>query len=97
MSYLTQAKLAGDQLIIQRVTACAASEGVPDAPFWASQQGWRLSAQPGWDAAYESALASKVSEPGGDSSVISDGMILAAVQAIRKAESPPDPPQAETN
>ena len=51
--------------------------------YWAQQQPWALSAQPGWDAAYASAIAAKNPAPGADEAVISDGMILAAVQALR--------------
>ncbi|WP_157992984.1 hypothetical protein [Leucobacter luti] len=42
-----------------------------------------MSAQPGWDAAYASALAAGNEEPGADPGVITDGMILAAVRALR--------------
>ena len=83
MSYLTQAKLAADQSIILRVTACAVSEGVEDPGFWAQQHAWQLSAQPGWDAAYASAVAAKNPAPGADEAAISDGMILSAVQTFR--------------
>lgn len=87
MSYLTQAKLAADQTIILRTTACAVSEGIRDPGFWAQQKAWQLSAQPNWDSAYASALAVKNPMPGADEGVITDGMILAAVQALRAEES----------
>lgn len=91
MSYLTQARLAADQVIMLRATACAVSEGVQDPSFWVQQRSWQLSIQPGCDAAYASALAGGDPDPGGNESVITDGMILAAVQAIRTAESSESP------
>lgn len=86
MSYLTQAALADDEWLLRRVTACAALEGIPSPDGWAYQHRWELSAQPGWDAAYEYAVNSKVERPGADGGVIQDAQILAAVQALQKAE-----------
>lgn len=37
-------------------------------------------AEPGWGAAWDSAIAAEVENPGADPAVISDGMILTAVQ-----------------
>lgn len=82
MSYKTQAVLARDEGLISRVTACAATQGIPNPAGWAYNQQWALSSQPGWDAAYASALAADTSQPGADESVITDPMILSAVQAI---------------
>lgn len=87
MSYLTQARLAGDQAILHRVTACAASEGIGDPSYWAQAHSWVLSAQPGWDDAYGYAFRSGVESPGEDEGVITDQMILAAVQKIANEES----------
>lgn len=86
MSYLTQAALADDEWLLRRVTACAALEGIPSPDGWAYQHRWEPSAQPGWDAAYEYAVNSKVERPGADGGVIQDAQILAAVQALQKAE-----------
>ena len=44
---------------------------------------WKYAAQPGWAAAWDSAIASKKEDIGDDESVITDNMILAATQAIR--------------
>lgn len=85
MTYYTQSLLAADQNILLRATACAANEGEPNAQGWAWEHAWHLSAQPGWDAAYESAIAAEIPDPGREGSVISDPMILAAVQAIRSS------------
>lgn len=84
MSYLTQADLADDGDLRRRVTACAALEGIPNPEGWAYERRWELSAQPGWDAAYAYAVGQGVERPGSDAAVISDQMILAAVQHLRE-------------
>lgn len=85
MSYRTQAILAQDNKLMTRAIACAATQGImnPDSWVWAHQ--WVLSSEPGWDAAYSYALNAKNDSPGDDEAVISDGMILSAVQAIMAA------------
>lgn len=83
MSYFTQAKLAADQGLLLRVTACAALEQLEDAANWAARRMWSLSSQPGWDATYAAALSVGKPKPGEDETVITDAMILAAVQALR--------------
>ena len=87
MSYYTTALLARDGFFNERAAACAATEGVtdPHPKVWADQHAWQLAAAPGFDAAYSYALSVNVPEPGRDESVISDAMILSAVQAIRTA------------
>lgn len=83
MSYYTQSQLAQDHKLRQRIAACAAKEGVssPHPTAWADDAAWALAAQPGWDDAYAYALNSGNADPTVDGAVISDGMILAAVQA----------------
>lgn len=83
MSYKTQALLTQDNSLINRIIACASLERIPDAVTWVYSNRWALSAQPGWDAAYASALAANPSAiPGDNEAVITDGMILSAVQAM---------------
>jgi hypothetical protein len=41
-----------------------------------------LAATPGWAEAWESAVAGGIVSPGSDPGVITDGMILAAVQPM---------------
>lgn len=82
MSYFTQARLAADGAIRERTIACAVSIGVDEPQGWAISHMWQLSAVPGWDEAYEAALNAKNPSPGEDESVITDAMILAAVQAL---------------
>lgn len=83
MTYMTISNIAEDTAMTRRVTACAAQEGLQDPDFWAFTHRHHWAAQPGWAAAWESALASGASDPGADESVITDGMILSAVQALR--------------
>lgn len=90
MGYLTQSAIGDDPYMKQRVAACAAQQGCADAGIdpttWANE--WRLtwSASPGWDTAWESALANPEQppgyQPGMDNSVIADGQILSQVQSM---------------
>ena len=84
MSYATQAAMAQDRSLHARIAACAAREGIvdPHPLAWAANHQWRLAAEPGWDQAYAYAVASGVPDPGRSEGVITDGMILSAVQAV---------------
>jgi hypothetical protein len=104
--YLTQSAIADDSNMKLRVASCAAQQGITDVGIDPDQwtQEWRRvwSASPGWDAAWESALANPDNptgyQPGADPAVITDGQILAQVQAMmpfRHASNvayPPPPP-----
>lgn len=83
MSYSTIAKIAQDSLLGQRLTAAAAAEHKP-RPYtdWVAEFRWDLAATPGWSEAWESALAAGIENIGDDPGVITDGMILAAVQPM---------------
>lgn len=89
MSYKTQAKLAEDTELSPRITAAVALEGEREPVQWVYANRWQLSAQPGWDAAYAYAIAAGNTHPGDDEGVITDGMILSAVQALRGTEATP--------
>ena len=56
MSYFTIAVMHQDPTLRARVAACCAAEGMPDPESWAARHAWALAAQPGWAAAWESAL-----------------------------------------
>lgn len=94
MSYLTQSRLAADQTLMIRITACAVMEGIENPQAWAFEHAWQLSAEAGWVAAYASAAVAHAADPAGtpppgeNESAITDQMILAAVQAIRTTEAP---------
>jgi hypothetical protein len=78
MSFATINRCANDTAFIGRLTACAAAEG----DF--NQVGnliWPVSAHSDIEAAYASAIAASNPDPGGDEAVITDQMILSAVQA----------------
>lgn len=83
MSYNTIARMAGDIPLAQRMTAAAAQENkTPPYEEWVSAHRWELAATPGWSEAWESAVAAGNPNPGADEAVITDGMILAAVQPM---------------
>lgn len=104
MTYATVAVIRRDYDLANRVAACVAVEGLATYPEqWAGEHAWELAAQPGWAAAWESALANHPDDdeyrPSLDEGVITDGMILSAVQAIhaqdqeaaaRASEAPAD-------
>lgn len=93
MTYLAQAAVADNQTMQQRVAQCAAEQAVnvpPQSPDqWAYENRRTWAAAPGWDAAWESALASHPGndtyDPGHDEAVITDQMILSQVQAMAAA------------
>jgi hypothetical protein len=92
MSYATQSLLAKDQDFIDRCSASAAKEipmGSPTNPVeYTYANIWHLAASPGFDAAYDSAIAGGIARPGWEPSVISDGQILSAMQALIAAVPP---------
>lgn len=85
MSYWDVAQMAADNDLLAREQACAAQEELPpdSSPFqWVAEHALDLAASPGWDAAWASAVAGGNAAPGRDPAVITDGMILSAVQAL---------------
>jgi hypothetical protein len=81
VSYWDISQMAADPDLYARCSACAAQENKPDPRNWASENMLTLAASPGWWEAWASAVANEVDRPGKDAGVISDGMILSAVQA----------------
>jgi hypothetical protein len=81
VSFNTISKCAADEAFAQRARAAYAKEGVeqPD-PAWYTNR-WLIAADPSIEPPYESAVISDHPDPGGDESVITDGMLTAAVQA----------------
>jgi hypothetical protein len=93
MSYLGISAISKNQSMRDRVAACAAAEGHDFPESWTVQWSLHWASAPGWDAAWASA---EVGDPGADhgknEGVITDGMILAQVQAVMAAhEEPPAP------
>lgn len=86
MSYSSIALMAEDIDLRVRIIACASQEGKRNAPAWVNEVVWLLAATPGWDSAWDSALIVGIGRPGNMPNVISDGMILGAVQPLLAAE-----------
>jgi hypothetical protein len=86
MSYSTISKCVNDAAFNSRVTSCVAQEQLardePVAPTGpnAAEMLWAVASASDVEAAYASALAANNPDPGGDESVITDGMILSHVQ-----------------
>jgi hypothetical protein len=94
MAYADIAALAADRDFAARTEASYAVETLaqPDAdnpPSWQATHAWDMAAQPGFGEAYAYAIANGNGRPGYDPAVITDGMILAAVQSL--ITPPPDP------
>jgi hypothetical protein len=94
MSFNTINRCANDTALIARITACVAQEqqarGEPPSPNALQEtMRWAVATAADVEAAYASALAANNPDPGGDEAVITDGMILANVQADWPAAPPP--------
>ena len=93
MGYRDIAAMTVSTSLIARLTAAAAEEH-KQKPYdgWVGAHVWELASTPGWDNAWASALAAHPDDPdydpGNDEGVITDGMILAAVQPM---DVPPEP------
>jgi hypothetical protein len=95
MSYKTVADIAESYSLVRRLNAGAAKESIDNNVQWVQTYRWELASQPGWDAAWDSAVAGGVADPGSDEAVITDGMILSGVQAVWQANNPDEPPADE--
>ena len=80
MGYWEISAMARDADLGARVQACAAQEIDGDPYQWQAANMLDVVASPGWDEAWSSALAGGNEAPGRDPAVITDGMILSAVQ-----------------
>lgn len=92
MSYLSIATNVDDKDFQNRVTAAAAKEnreGSNSPQTVMHRMIWAVCSASDIEAAYESALAAENPNPGGDESVVTDGMILSAVQANWPENIPP--------
>jgi hypothetical protein len=90
MSYWDISEMSFDPDLSNREQAAAAQEipvGGMDPRTWQADNSLRLAASPGWSEAWASAVAGGVPRPGKDPGVITDGMILSAVQALIGAPS----------
>jgi len=98
VAYIDIAALTRDTDFNDRVAACYATETpghIGEYPtVWASSHAWDMAAQPGFGDAYSYAIQTHPDDPdyrpGADPAVITDGMILSAVQSL--LPSIPEPP-----
>ena len=92
MGYAAVASIQRDNDIRLRISACAALLDIGDFnPWgWVDMRMWKFAAQPTWGDAYEYAQNTHLQDsnyrPGWDAGVITDGMILAAVELLRQEE-----------
>ena len=89
MAYFDLALLAQDWDFTQRIAAAATDEidlGDAHPLTWAGEHQWEIASAPGFSDAYASAIAGEVPNPGRDPAVITDGQLLAAIQALFPAE-----------
>jgi hypothetical protein len=87
MTYASIVEMAGSQALQARVAACAADEGqTGNVLEWAFSRIWQIAATPGWAPAWDSAQASSSvnynADTGARDDVITDAMILSAVQPL---------------
>ena len=82
MAYADIADMAKDQQLQERIIACAATEDKDNPSLWVAARVWSLVGSPGWGDAYAYARAAGNAQPGRDGAVITDPMILSAVQAL---------------
>lgn len=87
MSYNTIARCANDGDLQQRVTACAAQEGIDNPNSWAVSHRWNFAANPDVANAYSYAVGQGIEAPGKRDDVINDNVILTVVQTLRAGES----------
>jgi hypothetical protein len=91
MTYKSVADMAENFALSRRITAGAAKESVDNPQGWTQLFRWEVASQPGWDAAWDSAVAGGDTDPGNNEAVITDAMILSGVQAVITANMPPEP------
>jgi len=92
MAYIDIADMTKTPSLTEREYAAVSKEGIDPPEQWVFDHRWKLAAQPGWDAAWASALAAHPDDPdydpGTDPGVITDGMILSAIQNLIEADKP---------
>lgn len=90
MSYSDIADITESTSLRRRLHAAAAQEGKPKpVEVWVSTYIWEIASSPGWAAAWASAVAGDIEDPGADEGVITDAQILAAIQPL-PADLPPE-------
>lgn len=85
MSFADTWAMSQDEDLRHRIVACCALEQIPAPEWWERDHHWQIVARTDWADAYAYAQASGNDRPGLDAAVITDGMILSAVQTVRGA------------
>ena len=89
MPYSTIAKMEQSQSLRDRLVGCAAQEGIPDPRGWVQQRLLDFLSDQGWMDAWQYAEDTWTPDDNPDTGarpgVISDAMILSAVQALSAA------------
>ena len=87
MSYWSISQMQQHPALRSRVTACCAQEGAAEPDTAMNDIMWQVVAEPGWGEAWDYAVAAaqqagpgEAIDPGIDPAVITDAMILSAVQ-----------------
>jgi hypothetical protein len=86
MSYLALSRIYNDGVLQQRVLACARQEGVSDPVRWVSVVYPSLVGSD-WVAAWVSATVAGEKDIGANEAVVTDQMILSAVQRMMQETS----------
>lgn len=85
MNYNAIAEMSQSSSLRNRVTACAAECNKTDPSTWSATRMWQIAAAPGWNEAWAYAVdtltVNQNPDIGARTDVITDAMILAAVQA----------------
>jgi hypothetical protein len=89
MSYTSVVEMASSSSLIGRLTAAAAAESIENPEAWTRTNLWSLVSSPGWADqwayAFDTATVNTNPDLGVRTDVISDGDILAAIQAVHTA------------
>lgn len=90
MSYQAITSMRNSPSLTQRIVACVAQEGIDNPETAVSQYMWKIIARVDWVSAWDSATETYTLDKNPDTGirpdVITDNMILAAVQAVRAAQ-----------
>lgn len=91
MSFSALADMRRSASLNERIVACAAQEGIDNPDQWVAMNSWNIVARTDWVSAWayavESYLPDNNPDTGARPGVISDTMILTAVQAVLSASA----------
>ena len=86
MTYSSIANIVESASLRRRIVAAAAAEGISNPDLWVSQNIWKIASHEGWASAWDYAVDNYSPDYNPDTGcrpgVISDAMILEAVQQI---------------